>query len=222
MRLSSLLNEHHTERVTVQFRMQEPLRSKRLTISKMVRGDLDQMQRWKPFTEPLSLTWNLQWHSRAEMDHWFMRRSEDPGYLMYAVKLHNGQLIGRLSLRHIHPYESSVLGIAFGSDWVGHGYGTEALRLFAPYYFDVLGFRVLLLDVAANNERAIRCYENVGFVHAGGRYQPVEYDEDLSFLEKPEYVEAKRYFQKRQDRYWLLYHDMKLERKDLRLSDEEQ
>ena len=84
-----------------------------------------------------------------------------------------------------------------------------------PYYFDTLGFQTLLLDVAATNERAIRCYENCGFVSAGSRYQPVEPGEDLSFLQQPDFAELSHYFQQRQGRYWVLFYDMKLERNAL-------
>ncbi len=191
------------------------LEGERLIIRRMVRGDLEQMQRWRPFREPLSLTWNLYWESKAQMDHWLERRSQDPSYRMYTITLRDGRVIGRLSLRHIRPGESAVLGISLGADWVGQGYGTEAITVFAPYYFDVLGFRVLWLDVAATNQRAIRCYEKCGFVHAGSRYQPVDSGEDLSFLQKPEYAHLRQFFTRKWGRYWLLFHDMKLERDDL-------
>jgi RimJ/RimL family protein N-acetyltransferase len=188
----------------------------RIIIRPLQRQDLDQMQAWPPFTGPMSQNWNLYWDGAAEMDHWYMRRSQDPSYLMYAVLLKDGErVIGRLSLRHIRPGESSVLGIAFSSDWVSKGYGTETLLLFAPYYFDVLDFRVLFLDVAATNERAIRCYEKCGFAYAGSRYQPVGPGEDLAFLRQPEFAELNRYFTRKQGRYWVLFHDMKLERADL-------
>jgi diamine N-acetyltransferase len=188
----------------------------RIIIRPLRRDDLNQMQAWPPFTGPMSASWNLYWEGAAEMDHWFMRRSQDPSYLAFAATLKNGQVIGRLSLRHIHAGESAVLGIAFGSPWVSRGYGSEALRLLAPYYFDTLGFRVLLLDVAATNERAIRCYENCGFVQTGSRYQPVDPGEDLSFLQQPEFAEMNRHFQQRQGKYWVLFYDMELERSEFK------
>jgi RimJ/RimL family protein N-acetyltransferase len=195
---------------------EQHLVGERIIVRPLRRQDLNQMQAWPPFTGPMSQNWNLYWEGEAEMDHWYMRRSQDPSYLMYVVTLKNeGQVIGRLSLRHIHVGESAVLGIAFGSQWVSQGYGTEALLLFAPYYFDTLGFHVLLLDVVATNERAIRCYEKCGFTHTGSRYQPVEAGEDLSFLRQPEFAALDRFFTKRQGRYWVLFHDMKLERADL-------
>ncbi len=183
----------------------------RIIVRPMVRSDLDQMQRWRTFDEPLSQTWNLTWHTRGEMERWFNRRAQDPTYLLYAVTLHDGRLIGRLSLRHVRPGDSAVLGISFDADWIDQGYGTETLRLFTPYYFEKLGFRVLWLDVAATNLRAIRCYEKCGFVRTGGRYQPIPLEEDLSFLEEPENAPLRRYFKTRLGRTWLLFHDMKLE-----------
>lgn len=209
------------QKVRESARSSEALEGERVIIRRMVRADLDQMQRWRPFTDPLSLTWNLNWENKAQMDHWFERRSQDPGYRMYVITLRDGDdcgagaVIGRLSLRHIRPGESAVLGIVLGADWVSQGYGTDALSLFAPHYFDVLGFRVLWLDVAATNQRAICCYEKCGFVYTGSRYQPVEPDEDLSFLQKAEYAHWQQFFKRRWGRYRLLFHDMKLERDTL-------
>lgn len=45
----------------------------------------------------------------------------------------------------------------------GRGLGVEVVRLLARWLIDVRGHHRLVIDPAAANERAIRCYQRVGF-----------------------------------------------------------
>jgi RimJ/RimL family protein N-acetyltransferase len=56
------------------------------------------------------------------------------------------------------------------------GYGTEVTRLIVRYAFESLNFNRLELLVYANNPRAIKVYEKVGFVHEGTRRENVFID----------------------------------------------
>ena len=49
----------------------------------------------------------------------------------------------------------------------GRGVGTDAVRTLARYLIDVLGHHRLVIDPAADNARAIRAYEKVGFRRVG-------------------------------------------------------
>jgi RimJ/RimL family protein N-acetyltransferase len=51
------------------------------------------------------------------------------------------------------------------------GYGSEAARLILDYAFDVLNLNSVQLGVNADNARAVRSYEKVGFVREGVRRQ---------------------------------------------------
>jgi RimJ/RimL family protein N-acetyltransferase len=51
------------------------------------------------------------------------------------------------------------------------GYGTEAAHLILAYAFDVLNLNSVQLGVNADNTRAVRSYEKVGFVREGVRRQ---------------------------------------------------
>jgi RimJ/RimL family protein N-acetyltransferase len=51
------------------------------------------------------------------------------------------------------------------------GYGSEAARLILAYAFDVLNLNSVQLGVNADNARAVRSYEKVGFVREGVRRQ---------------------------------------------------
>jgi RimJ/RimL family protein N-acetyltransferase len=63
---------------------------------------------------------------------------------------------------------SAEMGIMLGerSFW-NQGYGTEAVALLLQHGFDTLNLNRIYLHVFANNHRAIRAYEKVGFVHEG-------------------------------------------------------
>lgn len=60
------------------------------------------------------------------------------------------------------------VGIFIGdADKRGKGYGTEAMALLCDYAFCVLNMHSVSLRVYSYNKPAIRCYEKVGFKHAG-------------------------------------------------------
>ena len=135
------------------------LHSERLIIRHWRREDYHTMDQWPSFDDPLSVVWNLPGQVTAQrgVQRLDVRR-------IYAITLRDHSLIGRLTLRDIERKQtSSRLGITIGSPYVSQGYGTEALSCFLDAYFTQLGFSTMLLDVAALNERAVRCYQRLGF-----------------------------------------------------------
>jgi diamine N-acetyltransferase len=81
--------------------------------------------------------------------------------------------IGNLGLHQIDHYNrTAMFGILIGEkDCWGKGYGTEATRLLLEYAFTGLGLHNVMLNVFANNERAIRAYTRAGFREIGRRRQ---------------------------------------------------
>jgi RimJ/RimL family protein N-acetyltransferase len=71
-----------------------------------------------------------------------------------------------------HYNRTATFGILIGEkDCWGKGYGTEATRLVLDYAFTGLGLHNVMLNVFANNERAIRAYRRAGFREIGRRRQ---------------------------------------------------
>jgi len=195
--------------------LQTKLKSQNVIIRSMDRDDLDKMESWRPFTDPLSALWNIPRSTSVSRDIWFVMHGTDPSRMWFAIdRIADGQLIGTLSLREIVKPISARLGISFGSDYVDHGYGSEALRTFLPYYFQTLGFQRLLLDVAAANKRAIRVYEKLGFRQTDSHYRMIPEGTDLSFLQQPAYRELHPYFRRHFGHMQLLFLDMSLEKRD--------
>lgn len=191
------------------------LRGKKVVIRPMVREDVEKMGAWRPFTDPLDSLWNV-WQRSNDNYIRFQAQADDPRRRWYAVEDPAGRLIGRLSLRQIKKRKSARLGITLGADYVGQGYGTDAICTFLAYYFRELGFQTLYLDVAAPNERAIRCYEKCGFKRVGSHYRGAGSDERLAFLKDERYRDIRRFFKKERGRNVVLFYDMKIEKKDLK------
>lgn len=188
------------------------LESSRLILRDLRRPDLEEMEHWRPFSDPLHALWNIPRHSSLSRDLWFTLHSSDPSTLWFAVeRREDRQLIGSLSLREIVGRTSARLGISLGADYVDQGYGSEALGLFLPYYFRALGFQRLVLDVAATNKRALHVYQKLGFRQTGEHHRNIPEHVNLEFLKREEYRELWPYFRRRMGHLQLLFYDMVLE-----------
>jgi RimJ/RimL family protein N-acetyltransferase len=84
----------------------------------------------------------------------------------FAIEI-EGRFVGFINL---HPWSlnhrsgSASFGMAIlDPDYVGKGYGREALGLFLDWCFRIQNFRRIGLITWSTNERAIRCYRACGF-----------------------------------------------------------
>jgi RimJ/RimL family protein N-acetyltransferase len=82
--------------------------------------------------------------------------------------LADDKLIGFTELGLDWPNQVAWIGIGIGEpEYRGKGYGSDAVRLTVNYAFRELGIYRVSLNVFSYNQRAIRSYEKVGFVHEG-------------------------------------------------------
>jgi diamine N-acetyltransferase len=181
----------------------------------MGRQDVQRMQAWYPYRDPLHSLWHLPRSAPMSRDVWAMLHNSGPTRMWFAIERRaDNQLIGALSLREITTPTSGRLGIRLAPDYVDQGYGSEALGCFLPYYFQTLGLAKLILDVAATNQRAIHVYEKLGFRRTGHHYRNIPKGHSLDFLEKGKYRDLRRYFRRSFGRMQLLFYDMELRRND--------
>lgn len=89
------------------------------------------------------------------------------------VDLATSAVIGRGMLFNVdHVNRTAMLGIVIGEkEYWGRGYGQEATRLLVEYGFDLLNLNSIMLGTFEFNQRAIHCYEKVGFREIGRRRQ---------------------------------------------------
>ena len=64
-------------------------------------------------------------------------------------------------------YRHAGIDIFMSSSFQGRGLGTDAVRTLARYLLEARGHHRLTIDPAADNARAIRTYEKVGFKPVG-------------------------------------------------------
>lgn len=77
-----------------------------------------------------------------------------------------GKDIGSVYLRDIDlQHKRAEFGIFIGEkEWMGHGIGSECIRLITEYGFRELGLHKIFLRVLADNEIAKKSYEKSGFL----------------------------------------------------------
>jgi RimJ/RimL family protein N-acetyltransferase len=86
-------------------------------------------------------------------------------------------LIGHLGLWGARPKDrQATLGIALGREYIGRGYGTDAMRVIVGYGFREMGLHRIQLTVAPFNPAGIRAYEKAGFVEEGRHRESVWHD----------------------------------------------
>lgn len=190
------------------------LKGERVTIRPMVRRDVDAMMSWRPSVDPLYEPYDLPGRNRADHLRWFQWRSQDPSRRLYVIEDEAGQVIGSLTLREIDGRQSARLGITLGADFVSQGYGTEALRHFIAYYFEVMDFDRLVLDVCATNLRAVRTYRSVGFRQVSEHYRPASHRSYVTVRKEPRYHHLHRFFRRQGVSYQVLFYDMVLTREE--------
>ena len=190
------------------------LQGPRVTIRPLRKRDLDVMSGWDSFEDPLYRLFDWPRRSSVENGLWYADLVRDRRRVYYAVDDERQQVIGRISLREIYARESSRLGIGFGEQYVSQGYGSEALLLFLHYYFERLGFRRMVLDVAAINLRALKLYERCGFERTGSGYEALPWNADTHFLKEQSYRDLRKFVRRERYRDVVLTYDMALDRED--------
>jgi len=142
----------------------------RLYLRPLELGDLEACLRWindPEVTRTLALYRPL--NSLRERE-WLERLYKDDRDIVLAIILkESDKHIGNVGLHRIDWKDRRAeLGILIGEreEW-GKGYGAEAIELMLDYAFTKLNLHRVFLRVYANNPRAIRCYEKIGFRREG-------------------------------------------------------
>jgi aminoglycoside 6'-N-acetyltransferase len=93
----------------------------------------------------------------------------DKGWTPFAIEV-GGEFAGSIQCSEQDAdgdYRHAGIDIFMRSRFQGRGIGTDAVRTLARYLLEVRGHHRLTIDPAADNVRAIRTYEKVGFKPVG-------------------------------------------------------
>lgn len=187
------------------------LRSARMVLRPWQHYDEIAADAWPPYNDPLEPIWNLSRSSSS----WSEGFEFGVSRRTWAVESPEGRLMGRISLREIDSKRGCArLGVTFGAPYVGKGLGTESIAVFLDMFFGELNFELMLLDVAAPNRRAVRCYERLGFHYAGSDWRCSGRAFDRHILDTPNYSHLRQYFRQGPRCFDVQFFEMELPKRD--------
>ena len=138
-------------------------------------GDHVVLRPLRPEDEPaivavLAAPANAEWwpgydEDRARREYF---TEPDGESVAYAI-VHGGEVVGMIqSYEETDPdYRHAGIDVTLAPTATDRGLGTDAVRTLARHLLTTEGHHRLVIDPAAANGRAIRCYEKVGFRPVG-------------------------------------------------------
>ena len=102
------------------------------------------------------------WH-----EGYFDQNNQEIGQCFWIMV--SGQKIGQVNYNKIDQHNKKVeLDVIIGpKEYLGKGYGTDALKTLITYLFDNFNINKIWIEARANNPRAIRAYQKIGFQQEG-------------------------------------------------------
>jgi RimJ/RimL family protein N-acetyltransferase len=115
-------------------------------------------------TVPINITFN-QFLSHTEEDI----KYPVPWSVKYAVETNSSKLIGYVMYYDIDLIEKQAeVGIIIGDkEFLGKGYGTDALKTLVNHIFETTGLIKLYLHTLTTNKRAQKSFNRTGFIDCG-------------------------------------------------------
>ena len=137
------------------------LRGERVELRPIDEADIDELQRIVS-TPQVARWWNP--HVREQLEEWLA----DDGAIHWTIEV-DGAIAGQIQAHEENGPDFRHAGIDLFLDpsCHGRGLGRESVRVVARWLFDERGHHRVVIDPAAANEHAIRCYEGVGFRRVG-------------------------------------------------------
>lgn len=146
------------------------IEGKRIYLRPIENNDLDKIYANLWDKEGRRLTGTQTVFSRTGIQRWFENISVDHSRIDLMICLQeNNQLIGDIAMMEIdHQNQNSTVRISiFEKEYLGKGYGTEAMSVLLDYGFGILNLHRIELEVFEFNKRAKKAYEKLGFKQEG-------------------------------------------------------
>ena len=112
----------------------------------------------------------------TDEEKWIMSQSATRDTYSFAIEdKATGRYLGGCGVNQVDWKNSRVMvGIFIGEkDFLGKGYGTDAMKTLVRFVFEEMNINKIKLEVYAFNERAIKSYRKCGFTIEGTLRQEV-------------------------------------------------
>lgn len=154
------------------------LKGEKVTLRAVERDDLKTIFELKKNLE-LTLLADGSWQPEP-LEQWqkqFDKHLEERERNDFVIEV-DGKVIGEIGLHHCHRRDGSTqFGVAiFDPDYLGKGYGADAIETLLRWAFQIQNWRRVWLQTLSVNERAIRSYRRLGFVEEGRLREQVFFD----------------------------------------------
>lgn len=117
--------------------------------------------------------------TREMEENWYDNLPNRENDFLFAIVIpkesEEDTLIGNCGIHQVNWKDRvGVCGIMIGEkNYWGKGYGTEAMELLLYYAFNTLNLNRIELMAYDFNQRALKCYEKLGFIEEGLKRQAV-------------------------------------------------
>jgi len=140
------------------------LRGERVVLRAIEREDLPNYVPWLNDPDVLEYFGSYRPVSLAQEEQWYENMLQARDQLNFAIEV-DGRHVGGGGFCNIdHQNRHAEVGLFIGvKELWDQGLGADVLRTLLHYGFDGLNFHRICLRSFAENERARRCYEKVGF-----------------------------------------------------------
>jgi RimJ/RimL family protein N-acetyltransferase len=115
-------------------------------------------------------------YTLEDEEKWFASNTSLKDTYNFSIEtLEGAEYLGGCGLNSVDWKNSKVeVGIFIGNkDYLGRGYGTDAMKVLIAFIFNEMNIRKINLNVYSFNERAIKSYKKCGFVVEGVMRQEI-------------------------------------------------
>ena len=103
-------------------------------------------------------------YTKDEELDWVHRKLTEGKDIVYSlIDKDTNKFVGNISLMDVEE-DTAELGIVITREYQNKHYGMEAMKRILEYVKEDLKLKTITLIVYSNNERAIHCYEKLGFI----------------------------------------------------------